>query len=311
MERITDILVVVDPTVLEQPAVLKAHALAKRLGASVELLVCDTKYSRETRLAAQLSSKGDAPLCDGLQPMLDRLAEPMRGDGIEVATHLVTGDPLHECILSWMRNSPADLMVKDTHHHSVAKRTIITNTDWNLIRACPLPLLLTKPKSWAAPPVFVAAVDPGHANDAPAALDRDILDVTATLAQRFNARLHAIHAYFPAAIAVAGPGGMPPASDISAEALAAERALRRSRVKELTDEYGVAAANLHVDIGVAAQYLPWMAAECRADLLVMGAIARSGLKRVIIGSTAERVLETLPCDVLLVKPPDFAKNLPF
>jgi cytochrome c553 len=36
-----------------------------------------------------------------------------------------------------------------------------------------------------------------------------------------------------------------------------------------------------------------------------------GLKRVLIGSTAERVLETLPCDVLVVKSPDFAQNLPF
>ncbi len=54
-----------------------------------------------------------------------------------------------------------------------------------------------------------------------------------------------------------------------------------------------------------------MAAECHADIVVMGAIARSALKRVFIGSTAERVLETLPCDVLVVKPPDFAKNLPF
>jgi len=30
-----------------------------------------------------------------------------------------------------------------------------------------------------------------------------------------------------------------------------------------------------------------------------------------MGSTAEQVLETLPCDVLVVKPTDFAQNLPF
>ena len=53
-----------------------------------------------------------------------------------------------------------------------------------------------------------------------------------------------------------------------------------------------------------------MAAEWRVDILAMGAIARSGLKRVLIGSTAERVLERLPCDVLVVKPPEFAQNLP-
>jgi len=43
----------------------------------------------------------------------------------------------------------------------------------------------------------------------------------------------------------------------------------------------------------------------------MGAISRSGLKRIFIGSTAEDVLERLPCDALIVKPPDFASALPF
>jgi hypothetical protein len=33
--------------------------------------------------------------------------------------------------------------------------------------------------------------------------------------------------------------------------------------------------------------------------------------RELIGSTAEHVLKTLPCDVLVVKSPDFAQNLPF
>jgi universal stress protein E len=104
---------------------------------------------------------------------------------------------------------------------------------------------------------------------------------------------------------------MPPIMGVSAEALAAENALNRSRIRQITDRYGVADANLHVDAGVAAEYLPRMAAECHADIVVMGATARSGLKRVLHGSTAERMLETLPCDALVIKSPDFARNLPF
>jgi universal stress protein E len=311
VDRIADILVIVDPTVLEQPAVAKAHALAKRLGAGIELLACDTKYSRETRMAADWPPTLNASPSDTLAAVLNQWAAPLRADGIGVETHVITGDSLHECILAWMQNSPADLVVKDTHHHSAAKRTFMTNTDWNLIRACPLPLLLTKPTRWGTPPVFAAAVDPGHANDALAALDRRILDVTTTLAKRFDAQVHAMHAYFPATIAIAGPGGMPPMVDVSAQALAAEKELRRSQIRQLTDEYDVAAENLHVDIGVAGQYIPRIAALCHADLVVMGAIARSGLKRVFIGSTAESVLEALPCDVLVIKPTDFAKSLPF
>ena len=75
-----------------------------------------------------------------------------------------------------------DLVVKDTHYHSVIRRTVFTNTDWNLIRTCPAPLLLAKPGEWRAPPTLLAALDPGHLGDKPAALDHDILDAAQLLA---------------------------------------------------------------------------------------------------------------------------------
>ena len=40
---------------------------------------------------------------------------------------------------------------------------------------------------------------------------------------------------------------------------------------------------------------------------VMGAISRLGLKRFFFGNTAEVVLDLLNCDMLLVKPPGFAR----
>ena len=42
-----------------------------------------------------------------------------------------------------------------------------------------------------------------------------------------------------------------------------------------------------------------------AQILVMGAISRSGLKGLLIGNTAERMLDRLGCDILIVKPADF------
>jgi universal stress protein E len=311
VDRITDILVIVNPLAGDQPAITKAATLAGWLGAGIELLICDTKSSREVHTEGQLPAISNALLTDNLDSRLEQLAEPLRDDGIDVTTHVISGDPLHEAVISWMRNSPADLVVKDSHHHSFVKRAFGTNTDWHFIRTCPVPLLLTKPKIWGTPPLLMAAVDPGHVNDPSAALDHRILDVTASMAKRCDAQVHVMHAYFSSAVATAVVGAMPPIFGVSAEALAAEKELKRSQVRQITDEHEIADANLHVDAGMATEYLPRMAAEWHADIVVMGAIARSGLKRVLIGSTAERVLEALPCDVLVVKSPDFTHNLPF
>ena len=48
----------------------------------------------------------------------------------------------------------------------------------------------------------------------------------------------------------------------------------------------------------------------RSDIVVMGAMSRSGLKRMLIGNTAERLLDRLPCDLLIVKPAEFANRIP-
>jgi universal stress protein E len=51
--------------------------------------------------------------------------------------------------------------------------------------------------------------------------------------------------------------------------------------------------------------LPELAVEIGADLVVMGAVARNPLRRVFIGSTAERVLDRLETDILVIKPAGF------
>lgn len=50
------------------------------------------------------------------------------------------------------------------------------------------------------------------------------------------------------------------------------------------------------------------AEEYQADLIVMGATGRTGLARVLVGSTTRRVLEYLPCSLLTVKQADAAEE---
>jgi universal stress protein E len=67
----------------------------------------------------------------------------------------------------------------------------------------------------------------------------------------------------------------------------------------------VRAENLHVHEGLAHQCLQHVATSQHADFVVMGAIARRGIKKVLIGSTATRVLDRLPCDLVIIKPATF------
>lgn len=310
MNPIAKILVIVDPTAGEHPAVAKGVLLAQKFNARLELFVCETKASREARFAAHREARPTEPFLISLKEILERLARPIRAVGVDVTTECMTADPLHAALLERSRNTTADLIIKDTHHHTLAQRTFLTNTDWQIIRGCPVPLLLTKVRPWAQVPRIVAAVDPGHVNDKPAMLDHCILEHASAFARTLNGELHVAHAYMPASVvatAVAPPLVVP----VTTHDLDRDRALQFEQVKGLTEDYGVSADRIHLEMGGPAAVLPRMAQSIQADILAMGAISRSGLKRAFVGSTAEDVLEHVPCDVLVVKPPDFAELLPF
>ena len=312
MNSIRNILVIVDPTAAQHPAIEKGALIAEKFAARMELYVCDTKASREARIAEHVRKHADQPFVVNVKSILEDLAAPLRARGLDVATDVECGDPLHIALIDRSVRTTADLIVKDTHHHSLAKRTFITNTDWQLIRACPVPLLLTKPTAWASSLRVFAAVDPGHVNDKPAVLDNRIMDYAAVMSKRLGGELHLVHVYLPAAIiAAANAGAAPIAMTVSAQELAKEDSQKREMLRDLIVEYRIQDENVHLKVGGPAAVLPQVAGALRADIMTMGAISRSGLKRAFIGSTAEDVLEHLPCDALIVKTPDFASMLPF
>lgn len=312
MNHIGNILVIVDPTASEHPAVARGGLLAQVFNARLELFACETKASRDARMAAHARKHSQEPFVVDLKPMLEGLAAPLRAEGVDVTTDTECGDPLAAALLDRTRRTSAGLVIKDTHHHTLAHRTFLTNTDWQLIRACPVPLLLVKPGPWSSSPKVVAAIDPGHANDKPAMLDHRILEHASAFSRALKGELHVLHAYIPTAILAAAASAPPLAmTPVSAEDLAREEESKRKEITALVSDYGVRSGNIHVTTGGTADVLPRAAQAVGADVMVLGAVARSGLKRVFIGSTAEDVLEKLPCDALIIKPPDFASCLPF
>ncbi len=62
---------------------------------------------------------------------------------------------------------------------------------------------------------------------------------------------------------------------------------------------------IHLDKGRASEVIPETVAKHRINLLVMGTVARTGVSGLIIGNTAESVLDKVRCSVIAVKPPGF------
>jgi universal stress protein E len=72
----------------------------------------------------------------------------------------------------------------------------------------------------------------------------------------------------------------------------------------------IPALRRHLVRGDPAAAIPATARKTRSAIVVIGAVSRSALKRLFIGNTAERVMDELRCDLLVVKPAKFALKGP-
>jgi len=305
MKKFKKILAVVDPTVKDQPAAARAAWLARECGAELELLVCYyNEYLSGDRLFDSPSlEKARHEVIENHQKHLEELAEPMRSDGVVVKTSAIWDHPLYEGIVRHAVSTGADIVVKDTHHHSAVARALLTNTDWNLIRTCPTPLWLVKPRAVADTPVFVAAIDPLHQHDKPAALDDEILHVSKAIADGVHGEVHAFHSYDPRiAVATATANAYIPVSLPFDEIEKQMHEDHEKRFREITKFHKIDDNHAHLVAGLTHEELPLIADKLKADVVVMGAVARNRWKRLFIGATAERTLEDLPCDLLIIKP---------
>jgi universal stress protein E len=181
-------------------------------------------------------------------------------------------------------------------------------TDWELLRLSPRPVLLVKRAGAYRRPVVLAAVDPDHAYAKPVRLDQAVLQMGAAIAGALRGTLHAVHAYAPLPVA-AFSRGVQSAADLRRLELDASRDAAR-KLERAVRTANIPPSRRHL-LGLhPADAIAQAAARTGSALVVMGAIARSGLKRLVIGNTAERVLDRLPCDLLIVKPAKAPARVP-
>jgi universal stress protein E len=305
MNKISQILSVIDPTTDDQPAMRRAAWVAGNTGAELELLICYyNEYLSGDRIFDSRSLQDTRrEVLAGYEQHLEALAKPLRQSGLTVRTRAVWDHPLSEGIVRHAAVLNADLVFKDAHHHSAISRALLTNTDWMLIRACASPLWLVKPGDLPEKPVILAAIDPMNEHDKPAALDDEILMLGKSLAQACSGEMHAFHSYDPrVAISTATANAYIPVSLPFDEIEKQMRQQHSKRFGEIIKYHEIAPDHAHLVAGLAHEELPALARELEALVVVMGAVARNPLERLFIGATAERTLGLLPCDMLIVKP---------
>lgn len=198
---------------------------------------------------------------------------------------------MYESIVRHVAHTQPDLVLQSASYHSRLEDLFLSNRDWQLIKACPAPLLLSKSRQWRDHPTIIAAVDPMHGKDEHATLDRQILYAAKHIAALFGAELQVFHSVNEVLF--------------SGAAVQEAHAVHERKCLALLASVDIASDKLVIVDAPVPAVLPAIAKDLQADLVIMGAVSRSRLGDLFIGNTAEQVLDNLDTDVLIMKPEGF------
>jgi universal stress protein E len=299
------LIAVADPSVRTNKAVKRGLEIAEKTGASVELFCSVSLTGSYGDISRAESREFARALLTARQLEMESLCARLRRVMPQIGGSVQLDYPPHEAIVRQALRSRADIVLIEAHKHNVFARLLLSQTDFALIRECPAPLLIVKGGRPHRGGAVLAALDPWHAAGKPASLDKRIIEAARVLIDSLGGKLHSAHVYAPLISFITGSIGGPalPAVPLPEERRYAQTT--RRRFTEVSAAYGIAPKNAHLRSGDPAYELPRLAKSLKANTLVMGAVSRSTLKRIFIGNTSERVLDSLSCDVLIVKPPGF------
>jgi len=313
-KRMRRILVAIrDVTHAPKSELRKAAVLARASGAGVELFHVidepDPAASWPETATAQTVERQRTAIATRQRHRLEQFARDPALRRVKVSCTTTWDHPPHEAIVRRALASRADLVIAATRGHRLGARLLLRNTDWELIRHCPVPLLLVKSPRPYQRPVVLAAVDPFHAHARPADLDARLLDAGGRFARTLRGTLHIFHAYLPLVSVAPVPVGTAPLVVMPPEAEEAHARQIARTIDALAESGGIPPSRRHIRLGEVASELSAAARRLRASVVVMGAVSRAALVRLFIGNAAERVLDRLGCDVLVVKPRGFRSGV--
>jgi len=283
-QKQTRLFVIVDPTAEHQMGLVKALLIAKLGDCHLHACLCVYEdieqagpYASRKEFKRHMLAQADARLEQWLQPC--KLSD------VSYSSEVIWNSNWVEGLVRAVQKSNCDLVIKSSYQHSPARRFFSTTSDFYLMRHCACPILFThQAQEWQSDRILacldLAADDPRHAR-----LNHDIMRNALAFADIVGMDLY-IACAFQGVLGGAQLG------------LAAHRdGITPAQVGEY---YGLAADRVILRQGDTVEALRGVCSEIDPGIVFIGSLARTGIKGKLIGNTAEKLLDIVSGDLLVV-----------
>jgi len=302
MKRFRNILVVVPADGTDMgPAMERATELALRNSALLALTsTVEEVPKRNVNRARRQGLDIQAALVGERRRELEQLAETYESDDLPINVSVAVGIPFVESIRRVLIIGH-DLVItpEEAGLAGFGARTK------HLLRKCPCPVWVVRPGR-AQHLKVLAAVGPDEQDSGQ--LNELIMDLATSLSVLEDGDLDVVHTWVlegESSLRTSPHASMPSTEvDLMVEITREEHA---NALNDLIDRYDLSSIEhtIHLIKGEPEKIIPSLAIERNTNLIVLGTVARTGIVGLVIGNTAERILDTVDCSVLAVKPDGF------
>ncbi len=300
--KLKKILATTDFSDLSRQAFPAAAALARRFGAELHVVHMLDAVPPEVFFSAEgvqtYSPDVDMPL--RVREALARLvADEPSFAGLDVKTHLLQGGDVQERLIRFQREHAIDLTLVSTHGRGGLQHFFLGSFAEKVVRLSSTPVLTYRKREGATgfePRRILVPYDFSEHS-------RATLDAVRFFAEAFHSAVRLQHV-----LELLPDLALIPWEEIPAEEIESRRAGAPERGKaELQSIIAEAFAGMP-DVDAVADFgTPFVdivrgARDFDADLIIMATHGWTGIRHMLLGSVAEKVVRKAPCSVLTIRP---------
>lgn len=194
--------------------------------------------------------------------------------GVEHLIEVSWSSEWQESIMQSAKRANANLIYIPVHAKTASRRFFFTESKWELLKGAACPVVLIRPSAHTARKKILAAVNFQAVRDVQIELNEKILAAARHFCEVYNAELHVVNGYMDS--------------------------LNYPDRGRLANDTGVPTEQIHVDNGYTSDVVSKVAEEISADLVVMGTLGQNGMTKTRRGNTAERLIDALDTDVMVI-----------
>ena len=297
---------IANPMSDKQTAIRKATEIAQRCKARVTLYHA---FSLPYPLSNPEPTNGKEAITaakHSLLAELQKLSKPLLEKGINVSCVVEWDFPIDEAIIGFVVKHKPDILIADSHHHSRVGRWLFANIDWELIKGCPCPIWFVKSDRSAIDMPLLAAINPFDTLGRNSQIDDQVITVANSVLTNTGGYLKVVHSY-------QAPLSTDESNLIEPFRLPIASKRRRSyisRIKSGMDDFalshGIKSEDCFIEEGEPTEVICDVVEKTNTGLLVLGTVNQRQHELTFISHLAEKLIDKVDCDLLIIKPPGFS-----